>query len=53
MKIFNADQYIDNVEKVIWEDLSDVKVSIIARVQAFTNVFAEQAFAVVWDVVAM
>lgn len=40
----------DNVEKVIWNDLSGVTAIIIAQANGFTKFDYEQSFAVVWDV---
>lgn len=48
-----ADCTADNVEKVIWEDVSSTTVTIIVQAYAFTQTESEQAFAVAWDVRAV
>ena len=40
----------DNVEKIIWNDLSDVTATINAQANGFTRFDYEQSFAVVWSV---
>jgi hypothetical protein len=44
---------VDNVEKIIWDDVPDTTITIVTQAYAYTKLDLEQAFALAWDIRAL